>query len=193
MDKWTQFNHHTRNNPPRKLYLDALKFMVSEDVYALDIAAGAGNETKDMLSRGFSVVSFDSNPDILKVAQKLRSDTLETEISTMEKYEYGKNRFDFIIAMFALPFIKPENFHSIHSRIIESLNTGGIFAFHLFGNNDEWASKKNMTFHTTESAKELFHNNEQLLFQDYEYDGKTADGSKKHWHVISCILKKSDS
>lgn len=191
MNPWSQFNQVTKNNPPRELYLEALKFIKVDSILALDIAAGACNETKDMLSRGFNVVAIDSNPELQEIATIINSDNLTTHVSRMESYDYGTKKYDFIIAMFALPFIEPDNFRKTFNKILESLKPGGIFAFHLFGVNDEWAANKKMTFFDEKSARELVSNNKQLLFKEFNYDGKTADRAKKHWHVIWCILEKS--
>lgn len=191
MSHWSQFNQNTKNNPPRGLYVEALKFLKSDDVLALDIGAGACNETKDMLSRGFSVVAIDSNQEIQEIAATINSANLTVNVSNAENYTYGNDRYDFIIAMFALPFIEPSSFKNTFSKIMKSLKPGGMFAFHLFGVNDEWAASRSMTFFDEESAKELFGSNKQLLFKEFDYDGKTADGSKKHWHIIECILEKS--
>lgn len=191
MNRWSQFNQNTNNNPPRQLYTEALRFIKSDDVVALDIAAGACNETKDMLSRGFNVVAIDSNPEIQEIAATINSNNLTTDVSTMEDYDYGSEKYNFIIAMFALPFIEPESFKGTFHRIEKSLKPGGVFAFHLFGMNDDWATNKRMTFFDEKSAKELFDNNKQLLFKEFDYDGKTADGGEKHWDVMRCILEKS--
>ncbi len=191
MSRWSLYNQDTKNNPPRELYVEALKFIQSDNVLALDIGAGACNETKDMLSRGFNVVAIDSNREIQEIAAMIGSTNLTAEVSNMEDYSYGNEKYDFIIAMFALPFIEPSNSRDTFSRIIKSLKPGGIFAFQLFGSNDEWATNKNMTFFDEKSAKKLFGDNKQLLFKEVEYDGKMANGSKKHWHVMSCIVERS--
>lgn len=191
MGRWSQFNEATKNNPPRELYVEALRLVKPTDVLALDIGAGACNETKDMLSRGFRVVAIDSNPEIHGIAATIESDKLTVHETSMEKYDYGSERYDFIVAMFALPFVEPHNFDVTFNKIIRSLKPGGVFAFHLFGVNDGWAANKNMTFFEEKSARELFGNNKQLLFKEFDYDGKMADGSTKHWHVMWCILEKN--
>lgn len=191
MYSWSHFNESTKNNPPRELYLEALKFVESSDVLALDIAAGACNETRDMLNRGFSVVAFDSNPEILEIAEVINSTNLTVQVSNMEDYNYGDEKYDFIVAMFALSFIRPDRFQETFSRILSSLKPGGVFSFHLFGDNDEWATNKKMTIFDSRAAEKLLGKNKQLLFKEYDYDGKTADGSKKHWHVMWFILRKT--
>ena len=191
MSRWRQFNQNTAHNPPRELYREALKFARSSDSVALDIGAGAGNETKDMLLRGFNVVAIDANPELLEIAQTINSPNLMAVVSRMEDYDYGSEKYDFVIAMFALPFIEPSQFTSVFERILDSFKPGGVFAFHLLGVNDGWSVNNKMTFLTAEAAQALFGDNTQLLFKEAKYNGKMANGENKHWHIFECILEKT--
>lgn len=191
MNQWHQFNQNTAHNPPRELYRAAVKFATSSDSVTLDIGAGAGNETKDMLLRGFKVVAIDANPELLEIAEAINSPNLRGVVSRMENYDYGSKKYDFVVAMFALPFIEPSQFTSVFERILDSLKPGGVFTFHLFGVNDEWSANNKMTFLTTEAAQALFGDNTQLLFKEVKYNGKMANGENKHWHIFECILEKT--
>jgi hypothetical protein len=93
-------------------------------------------------------------------------------------------------ASWSLPFCPPEHFQSLWQKIAASIHPGGRFAGHFFGVHDEWATNKRMTFHTAMQVKNLFRRFEKELFLEKEWDGTTASGKKKHWHVLSVVAKK---
>ncbi len=190
MNRWSQYNKNTKNRKPRELYLEALEFVKLDNPQALDIAAGPLNETKDMVARGFNVTAFDSNKEVKLLAKSVDSKNLHTEISTMQNYDYGHDKHDLIIAMFALPFIKPEDFHQTFKKIVSSLKRNGIFAFHLFGAADGWASNKNMTFHNPKSVNQLLDGLAVLKLKEINEEAPVADGSTKHWHIFEVIVTK---
>ncbi len=192
MNTWSEFNKNTQHNPPRELYAKALKYIEpTNKIEALDIAAGACNETSDMLQRGFNVTAIDANPDITTIAAKIGSDALSTSVTTMEDYAYGDARFDFVVAMFALPFIPPAKFEDTFQNIVRSLKPEGVFAFHLFGERDGWSPNNTMTFFDKDRAQKLIKSCRELVFREVESDSKTADGSDRHWHVFQVIVKKN--
>lgn len=191
MNKWSEFNKNTKNNVLRELYVESVSLLSLKEIEALDIAAGAMNETRDMLGRGFNVTAIDSNEDLRTLAEEFDKKRLKTVVSTMEDYDYGVDRFDFIIAMFALPFIKPDRFTGTFSSIIKSLKQDGIFAFHLFGVNDEWANNTDMTFFNDESARNLLGDLDVIKFKEIKNNDKLASGETKRWHIFQIIIKKS--
>jgi len=189
MKKWSQFNKNTQHNPPRDLYLEAVKLIDANNAEALDIAAGALNETKDMLARGFKVTAIDSNTDITALASEINDKNLSVFVSTMQDFEYEVNKYDLVIAMFALPFIDPADFNRTFNKIVKSVKKGGIFAFHLFGVDDEWSNNPKMTFHDKESASKLVDRLEVLRLKELKDVKKIANGTKKNWHVFQVIAK----
>lgn len=190
VNRWSQFNKNTAQNPPRDLYLDSAKLVSATTPLAIDIAAGALNETKDMLARGFRVVALDSNPDILKLGKTINDDRLQIVLDNMENYNYGEKKYDFAVAMFALPFIKPSQFAETFHKITASLRSGGIFAFHLFGVDDDWSNNPEMTFHDKVAAHNLVEGLEVVKLREIHNDGATSDGKSKHWHIFQVIVRK---
>lgn len=190
MNRWSHYNENTKYNPPRELYSEAVELVSTDSPLALDIAAGALNETKDMLNKGFRVTATDSNSGITDLGNLINDNNLSTVVVNMEGFDYGIEKFDFIIAMFALPFMKPKLFARTFNKIIPSLKKEGIFAFHLFGKNDDWSGKSEMTFHDQNSAKRLIEGLKIVKFKEIEIDGKIANGDNKHWHVFQIIVIK---
>ena len=70
------------------------------------------------------------------------------------------------------------------------MRSGGWFAGHFFGVRDEWVGSTDMTFHTASQVKALLRAFEVEFFEEKEWDGKTASGKGKHWHVLSVVARK---
>lgn len=60
----------------------------------------------------------------------------------------------------------------------------------LFGLRDSWAGR-NLTCHRYEQLLELFEDWELLELNEIEFDGKTATGQDKHWHLFEAIARRS--
>lgn len=189
MGRWDTFNENTKDNPPRELYLEAVE-LIPPSSRCLDVAAGALVDTKDMLTRGHHVVAVDSNPSLLQLAKKIGSPQLDPIISTMEDFDYGDKRFDYINVMFALPFIAPDRFNDTLSRIVTSLKQGGILAFHLFGHEDDWYNNPKMTFHTQTEAEQLAEGLTVIKLKEIKDSMTQGDGTTKHWHIFQVIVRK---
>lgn len=190
MDRWTKFNRDTKDNPLRELYVEAVEHIAKKQPRALDIAAGALNETKDMLGRGFDVTSIDANPDLLRVIQSIDSNALQAYVSTMEDFQYGNEAFDFIVAMFALPFISPNQFDKTFIKIVASLKPGGIFAFHLFGKQGDWPNRQTMTFHDKKSITKLTTGLEVIKCREIVNTQDSKDGATVSDHVFQLIVRQ---
>lgn len=189
MRHWDTFNERTRDNPPRELYQEAIEHIPPHSL-CLDVAAGALVDTKDMLARGHHVVAIDSNPSILTLAEQVGSPELDPTISTMEDYDYGQERFDYNNAMFALPFITPDRFNETFARIVASLKRGGVFAFHLFGHEDDWYNNPKMTFHAQTEVDTLVEHLTTIRLKEIKNNMAQSDGSTKHWHIFQIIVRK---
>jgi len=97
---------------------------------------------------------------------------------------------DLVNASWSLPFCPPAMFGAVWEQIVDALRPGGRFCGQLFGEQDEWATEDDMTFHTREEAERLFVVFELDRFDELEEDGKTALGTPKHWHVFNIVAKK---
>ncbi len=186
---WAEFYQRTKNDPPSPLLVRALEHLHKREK-AIDIGAGAFKDTRFLLKLGFEVTALDSEPDIAKVAEEIKSDKLRVRVSAFADFDFGKNQYDIASAMFSLPFNPPETFEAVLGRIKESLVKGGVFCGQFFGDRDAWAPDPNMTFHSEEKARGLLSDMEILDFKETEKDGKLADGTPKHWHVFHFIARK---
>lgn len=186
---WSEYYKNTDNQPPKPLLVRALGFVQGKGT-AIDIGGGALTDAKHLIDRGFDVTVIDKSPLVEKEAQKISSDKLHIVTTSFEEYSFKKSEYDLALAMFALPFIKPEHFNRVFNNIKGCLKEGGIFCGHFFGKNDEWAIDTNMTFHTKEQVQEFLSDMKVHLLVEKESDGKTASGDPKHWHIFYVIAQK---
>jgi len=141
---------------------------------------------------GWSVVALDQSSAALD-ALRAQVDTGAHKLTTLcEPFENGAPlpTVELVNASFALPFCKPEAFTSLWTRIMECLRRGGLFSGHFFGLRDSWAGR-NLTCHRYEQLLELFEDWELLELNEIEFDGKTATGQDKHWHLFEAIARRS--
>lgn len=184
-DVWNEYNEARKNRPPRELLTKA----VGAGGRALDLGAGALNDTRYLLGKGYEVDAVDSNPSILELGKDFKAHLF---VSTFDTFNFPTATYDLINASYALPFNPPETFDAMFARLIASLKPGGVFVGQFFGPKDSWSANKRMTFHTEEQVKNLFKGFTILHFKESKYEGKTALGQNKFWHVFDIIGRMSE-
>ncbi|MBV9585858.1 MAG: class I SAM-dependent methyltransferase [Alphaproteobacteria bacterium] len=183
-----------RFDPPRPLLIKAAG-LVSRKERALDAGAGALNATKYLLSAGFEhVTALDAAPRAQDVAAELADDRLTFVLSRFEDFDFPASRYDLVNAEFSLPFIRPRNFTSTFTKLLNSVKPGGIFTGQLFGPNDSWnVENSGMTFLTRAEAEAFFRDFELVQVEEEDHPGTTKLGEPKHWHIFHIIAKKQAS
>jgi SAM-dependent methyltransferase len=189
--KQKTFADLTRDQGPRPLLVEAVG-LVEEKRAALDLGAGALNESRYMLESGFGhVIAIDREPIAKKHLKGFPPDRFEYRVAMFEDFGFPEQAFDLVNAQYSLPFIAADQFLRVFVAIRQSLRPGGIFAGQLFGDRDEWASNARMSFHAVHEARALFSGMKLVSFEEEEADGKTARGTFKHWHVFHVIARQS--
>lgn len=186
---WSQYYQLTKNYPPSRLLIKALEY-VSHKRKAIDVGGGALKDTRYLLEQGFDVTVVDKEESMAKEAQAIASDKLHYVVSAFADFDFPKDEYDIASAMYALPFNPPGSFNAVFASIKRSLVKGGVFCGQCFGIRDEWSKDQSMTFHTKEQVEELLAGMEIISIEEEERDGRTANGTPKHWHVFHFIAKK---
>ena len=160
--------------------------------YALDLGAGALNDSIFLLSEHFEkVIAVDKNSIANGVANTLPRKHFKYVISSFEDFLFQPNTFNLISAQYAIPFINPSDFNRVFNDIKKSIKIDGVFTGQFFGDKDEWRENAKMTFHTKKQVDILLHDLEILEFEEEEVDKFTAMGVMKHWHIFHFIVKNS--
>ncbi len=188
--EWSAYYAATRSRPPRELMVEALDYLDRRE-QALDLGAGALNDTKFLLAQGFDVTAVDVDPGVTQEAQRIMSPAFHLVISAYDQYQFPSETFDLVSAQYALPFNAPDTFDQVIENIKKSLRVGGVFCGQFFGDRDEFKTLRHgMTFLTAVEAQAQLNGLTIMKFQEEEKDDRTATGGKKHWHVFHFIAKK---
>lgn len=193
---WSQYYKETAKRPPTATLELALWLFEAESIrqkqhFAVDLGCGAGRDTVELLKRGWKVLAVDKEAQAIRLtraASVKHQRRLRTTLDSIE--EVRLPRCDLVNASWCLPFCSPKHFNSSWQKITASIRPGGRFGGHFFGVHDGWITDDGMTFHTAKQVKKLFRGFEKELFLEKEWDGTTASGKKKHWHVYSVVAKK---
>jgi len=162
----------------------------AEPGFAVDLGAGTGRDTLELLRRGWRVLAIDGAAEaigrLVELAGAERS-RLETIVGRYEQVEWPA--CDLVNASFALPFCPPERFGEVWGRIVGSLQPGGRFAGQLFGDRDEWAGS-GIVVQGRAEVEGLLEPFVVERLDELESDGPTAVGKLKHWHVFHIVARK---
>jgi SAM-dependent methyltransferase len=195
---WSEYYEATANGLPWGTLKKALALSESEKSekrggrLAIDLGCGAGRDTLELLHRGWRVLAIDNQPEAMMFLRSAvppsQRRRLRTRLASFETVRLPKS--DLINASYSIPFCRPERFDAFWRKIVASLRSGGWFSAHFFGVRDEWVGSEDLTFQTSAQVKALLNEFEKKYFRDREWDGRTASGKRKHWHVISVVARK---
>jgi tellurite methyltransferase len=187
--EWSAYYDAVRDRPPHETLLEALESF-AELGLAVDLGCGDGRDTVELLRRGWHVVAIDAEAEAIERLRARVGDprALETEVARFEDARWPCA--ELLNAGFSLPFCHPDRFDDLWRRIHGSIRPGGRFCGQLFGERDEWAGEKDMTFVTRDAAEALFGGFELERFDEEETDGETAVGEPKHWHVFHVVAQR---
>jgi tellurite methyltransferase len=194
--QWAAYYRWTAKRPPRELLLQVLNHIEWERSRgrrrtAIDLGCGAGNDTLELLRRGWNVLAIDGQSVAARflerrVPTRYRS-SLTCLVAPMEGLELPAA--DLIYASFSLPFCSPDSFPALWVAIRGALRPGGHFAGQLFGDRDEWRRERPFSFHSSREIERLARGWKVELLRETVEDGMSF-GGPKHWHFFDLILGK---
>jgi tellurite methyltransferase len=188
-DGWVDYYDEQGEREPRDLLLQALDSFDAEGRVgvAVDLGAGQGFETAELLRRGWEVLAIDAEPDgIRRLLERVGDEPrLTTLVSPMQDATLPPA--DLVHASFSLPFCPPASFPGLWDRIRSAIRPDGRFTGELFGDRDTWAStESHMTFFDAAGARALFDGFDVESFVEEEEDDEEMP---KHWHVFHVIAR----
>lgn len=188
---WKKYVEETATRPPRPLLIEAIQY-VEEKNEALDLGAGALNDSKHLISEGFKkVTAIDMDDASSAKAKEISFGGFSFIQSTYANFPFAKEKYDLVNAQYALPFNPPDTFNEVLEKVIGSLKKGGVLVGQFFGDRDSWNVKDSgKTFHTIDEAKKTLSHMRIVEFREEEKDKSTALGVPKHWHVFHFIVIK---
>lgn len=196
---WSKFYSITGKHPPSDTLLKALQLFEAESTLsgalAIDLGCGAGRDTIELLRRHWRVLAVDGNEEAVQVVKRkvgsVDERTIRFKVARFESLDMP--RCVLVNAAYSLPFCRPVAFPKVWKRISHALRDGGRFSGQLFGVHDEWATDRDMNFHTQQEVLSLFSHFKMEFFKEVDEDGKTSDGTPKHWHVFHIVARTQPS
>lgn len=187
---WKVYYEATAGRDVRPLLAQATRMMeIAGD--ALELGAGAGNEVRYLLERGYRVTAVDADAGAVKRLQALAHPNLRVVQSTYDAFPFQPDTYDLVSAHFALPFNPAATFDAMFTRLRRSIRPGGLFSGNLFGERDGWnVPGSGKTFLRREDAIRLFDGLDVLLFNEIEDEHEMAHGGIKRWHMFDIIARR---
>jgi tellurite methyltransferase len=192
MSYWSSYYDAARDNTPRPTLIAALNSLNGPPGFAIDLGCGAGTDTLALLTQGWRVQAIDAEEDALlrlerRVPAAMR-DRLRLTLSRFETLDLPKANL--VNASFALPFCMPAKFDYLWASIAVALDPSGMFAGHLFGNNDTWSGLAHINTHTRFQVEGLLAGWKIVQLLESEWDGTAATGEAKHWHLFEIVARR---
>jgi len=172
---------------PRQTLLEALARFAAPGL-AVDLGAGTGRDTAELLRRGWRVVAIDHEAEAVERLRTLGAGP-ELEVLQARFEEADWPPCELVNASFALPFCPPEAFPALWEKIITSIRPGGRFCGQLFGDHDDWAGS-GVVVQTRDELGALLAPFDVEFLDEFDGDGSTAVGTRKHWHVYHLVARK---
>ena len=196
---WVAYYEATSGRPPRPTLLLALQNRDPQRPpgHAIDLGCGDGRDAIELLRRGWTVLAIDSEAaalDRLKARPDLPRDAkLSVLCGKFEEAAWPPPDWpplDLVNASFALPICPPTLFPALWQKIVAALAPDGRFAGQLYGKQDSWAGKRDMTFHDRAELSELLQDFAVERLDEEESDTVTPRGEAKHWHIFHIVARK---
>ena len=192
---WPGYFGAVLGKPPRETLIAALEAFEKEGRkpgLAVDLGAGEGRDTLELLKRGWRVVAIDGSPDAFgllwpRVPEGQRS-LLTTEEATFADTQLPE--CDLLNASFALPFCEPRDFGTLWGKIVAAIRPGGRFAGQFFGDRDSWAALPDRSHQSREELDRLLAGFEVEMMKVEEKDESPDVRKPKHWHVFHVVARK---
>jgi tellurite methyltransferase len=192
---WPGYFGAVLGKPPRDTLLAALASFSREgfsEGLAVDVAAGEGRDTLELLYHGWRVVATDGHPDAFAHLWPRVPQTLVPNVTTVvvNFAEMQVPPCDLVNASFALPFCEPRHFEGLWSRIVAAIRPGGRFAGQFFGKRDTWASRPDRIHHSREEILTLLDGFEIEMMNEEDRDDTPEVRNPKHWQIYHVVAKK---
>lgn len=191
---WDAYFKSKLNDPPAGFVVEALNALQQNNPnkIAIDLGCGVGHETLELLKKGYHVVAIDGQGQAFDYMKQLPNmpqyeSHLKTVVSSFEKLNFAElPEADIIVASFALPFMKPEDFNRVWTQVKSKIKPGGYFVGNFFDPDYNFFQAKfraSMTFHSKAQAMALFHGFQIVGFQEVNAPALKA-GAMNHYYAF---------
>jgi SAM-dependent methyltransferase len=198
---WGPYFDATCQRDCSALLIESLRH-VDERGLAVDLGAGAMNDSIRMLHHGFrKVTAVDAATDSKPYADKVRA-------AFGPRFEFCNGRFcdfpfetessDLVHANFSLPFHGDAGFDELIRTALESVKVKGVFSAIFFGYEDEWTrTKPDLAFRSKEQIEQMLSGFELAVpLREFKRDSGVIDAKApsgrrtKFWHYFQVVARR---
>jgi tellurite methyltransferase len=189
---WPSYYDAAKDHTPRPTLLAALDAWGGSPGFALDLGCGSGRDTLTLLAHGWRVHAIDAEQDAFaRIERSVPATQRERLTCALGRFEaVDLPKADLANASFSLPFCEPGAFPGLWRSLASTLQPGGLFAGHLFGEHDTWSARAEMTILSRPEVERLLDGWDVIDLRETEWDGATALGEPKHWHLFEIVARR---
>lgn len=194
-DTWSDFLEGTADRPPLPFFEQAMEFVDGKDGHgrlAADVGCGGGAETRALLERGWRVFATDASPSAERLIRDrvdpAHRDRLTVAIGSFETIELPES--DLVFAQMSLPFAG-SNLDVVTEKTLGAVRTGGAFAGHFFGHNDDWIDGTRVAAVDRSWLARSFADFDEVVIAETDREGPFGlAGELKHWHFYFVLAQR---
>ena len=190
MSRWDVY-YQTIGDKPNDLVPEILKKYPIGRRGSLDLGAGNMRDSKFLLSEGFMrVVAVDETVETLSYG----CEGIELHICGVDSFE-SESEFDLAISFHTLFYVPEDRTKILFQHVQKSLRSGGIFAFNVLGEDDEWIVRGGPMYHSTAQSLACLCRGFEVL-EDHEIKKHDFNVNPlgmvvpKYWHQHKVVLRK---
>jgi trans-aconitate methyltransferase len=188
-DHWRRYNEGQLGRRVRPLCARALRAAgPGAGRLAVDFGCGAGVETAALLTAGWRVLAIDG--DAVALDGLADTEGLQTACADLARAPLPPT--DLFYAGYSLPFVAPDAFDEVWSRIRAALRPGAWLAVDLFGDRDSWAANPDLTIHDRAGVDARLDGLVDVEVDEEDRDGSSFGGVPKHWHVFHVLARRPE-
>lgn len=192
--KWKQYFKRTNIGDPNNLvssYFKSATYVNPADIKILDLGAGNGSDSLYLLNKGYEIYAVDfQNESIERIKSNMapeKNKNIKLINSDFQHLDWNNlPKFDVIIAINSISFIKNEDFYKLWHKISTQLKPNGIIIARLFGDKLDWPNMQNMTLLNKAQLNHLTENFKVIKIEEEFY---TEDRLKQH--AFDLVLRKT--
>ncbi len=194
-DGWAGFLEGTADRPPLPFFDQAMEYVGSaedENRLAIDLGCGGGAETRALLARGWRVFATDSSPHAETLIRERVGPVEDSRltIAIADFKDVDLPAADLVYAQMSLPFAG-SGLEEATDNALSVVKSGGVFAGHFFGTNDDWIDGVNTAAVDRDWIHQKFHGWTDLTIHETEQDGPFGlEGKTKHWHYYFVLARR---
>jgi SAM-dependent methyltransferase len=187
---WQEYFAAMADKPLHPLYAHLDPFLPPTG-RALELGCGVGQGVLHLAALGWDVVAVDAQDEPLNALRARLEPRHRVEIRKgfIEDVKLNDREFDLVVAGFCLFFLKPTEFGHTLERTLGSIRPGGLLMAQFLGPWDSWA-REGYSAHSQEDLRSFLSGFQTLHWEHIERDGRSVQGTPKHWDVTHVIARK---